>query len=58
MSLFVRALGFELAEGTVVADSVGDTPCTFLTGLHRTERVIAERFFDADLWSFFDSVTG
>ncbi len=37
------ALDFELADGTVVTDSLGETPCTFLTGLHRTERVIAER---------------
>jgi exodeoxyribonuclease V alpha subunit len=37
------ALDLELAEGTVIADSVGETPCTFLAGLHRAERVIAER---------------
>jgi exodeoxyribonuclease V alpha subunit len=37
------ALDFELAEGTIIADTVGETPCIFLTGLHRTERVIAER---------------
>src|SRR6202035_5146211 len=29
------ALDFELSEGTVIADSVGET-----TGLHRTERII------------------
>jgi exodeoxyribonuclease V alpha subunit len=27
----------------VVKDSVGETPCTFLAGLHRAERAIAER---------------
>jgi len=43
VALVCTALDFELAEGTVVADSVGETPCVFLTGLHRTERIIAER---------------
>jgi exodeoxyribonuclease V alpha subunit len=33
----------ELTEGTVIADSVGETPCVFLAGLHRAERSIAER---------------
>ena len=33
----------ELADGNVVADKVGETPCIFLAGLHRAERVIAER---------------
>jgi exodeoxyribonuclease V alpha subunit len=37
------ALHLELAEGTVVADRVGETPCVFLAGLHRAERTIAER---------------
>ena len=37
------ALELELAEGNVVADTVGETPCIFLAGLHRAERVIAER---------------
>ena len=37
------ALDLELAEGAVVADAVGETPCVFLTGLYRAERVIAER---------------
>ncbi len=37
------ALDLELAEGTVVADRVGDTECVFLTGLHRAERAISER---------------
>ena len=37
------ALDLELAEGTVIADRVGETPCVFLTGLHRAECTIAER---------------
>jgi exodeoxyribonuclease V alpha subunit len=37
------ALDLELAEGTIIADSVGETPCTFLAGLYRAERAIAER---------------
>ena len=37
------ALELELADGNVVADKVGETPCIFLAGLHRAERVIAER---------------
>src|SRR5262249_52085385 len=37
------ALDLELAEGAVIADSVGETSCVFLAGLHRAERGIAER---------------
>jgi exodeoxyribonuclease V alpha subunit len=37
------ALDLELADGGVVADSVGEAPCIFLTGLHRAERSTAER---------------
>src|SRR3982075_3859523 len=37
------ALDLETSEGTVVVDSVGETRCVFLTGLHRAERIIAER---------------
>ena len=37
------ALDLELADGTVVADTVGETPCTFLAGLHWAERTIADR---------------
>ena len=37
------ALDLELAEGTVVADTVADTPCVFLGGLYRAEREIAGR---------------
>src|SRR5262249_17083481 len=39
----LTALDPELAEGSVIADPVGETPCVFLTGLHRAERTIAER---------------
>src|SRR5271166_4193774 len=39
----LTALELELAEGTVVADRVGETPCVFLAGLHRAERNVAER---------------
>ena len=37
------ARDLELADGAVVADAVADTPCLFLAGLYRAERVIAER---------------
>jgi exodeoxyribonuclease V alpha subunit len=37
------AIDLELTEGTVIADSVGDTPCLFLARLFRAERGIAER---------------
>ena len=37
------ALDLELTEGTVIADTVGETPCIFLGGLYRAEQVIAER---------------
>ncbi len=37
------ALDLELAEGTVIADRVGETSCVFLTGLHRAERTSAEQ---------------
>src|SRR3954470_18071572 len=41
--LVQTALSLELKEGAVVADQVGETPCIFLAGLHRSERTIAER---------------
>ena len=41
--LIRTALDLELAEGTVVADQVADTPCVFLGGLYRAERAIADR---------------
>jgi len=37
------ALDLELAEGTVIAATVGETACVFLAGLYRAEKVIAER---------------
>ena len=37
------AIDEELAAGSVVADSVGDSPCVFLAGLHRAEHGIADR---------------
>ena len=43
VELVRSALDLELAEGAVIADKVGDAPCVFLAGLHRAERVIAER---------------
>ena len=44
VELVRTALDLELADDTVVADRVGDTPCVFLAGLYRAERGIAERF--------------
>ena len=41
--LIRTALELELHEGTVIADRASETPCVFLTGLHRAERTIAER---------------
>src|SRR6202040_700074 len=41
--LIQTALDLELAERTVVADTVGETACIFLAGLYRAEQVIAER---------------
>ena len=41
--LIQTALDLELAEGTVVADAVGETRCIFLAGLYRSEQAIAER---------------
>src|SRR6187455_3591678 len=43
IDLVRAALDLETSEGTVIADSAGETPCVFLTGLHRAERTIAER---------------
>jgi len=37
------ALDLELAEGTIIADQVGEIDCIFLSSLHRAERAIAER---------------
>ena len=44
--LIRTALDLELADGTVVADTVDDTPCIFLGGLHRAERAIAGRLLE------------
>src|SRR4030088_1813504 len=41
--LVQTALDLELAERTVVAGTVGETACIFLSGLYRAEQVIAER---------------
>jgi exodeoxyribonuclease V alpha subunit len=41
--LIRTALDLELAEGTVIADRVGETDCFFLAGLYRAEQAIAER---------------
>jgi exodeoxyribonuclease V alpha subunit len=41
--LIQTALDLELAERTVITDTVGETPCVFLAGLYRAEQVIAER---------------
>ncbi|MCX7342300.1 MAG: ATP-dependent RecD-like DNA helicase [Hyphomicrobiales bacterium] len=41
--LVQTAMDLELADGTVIADTVGETACIFLAGLHRAEKVIAER---------------
>lgn len=37
------ATDLELSDGTVIADTVGETACIFLTGLYRAEQMIAER---------------
>jgi exodeoxyribonuclease V alpha subunit len=41
--LILTALELERSDGAVIADKVGDTACTFLAGLHKAERAIAER---------------
>ncbi|MCW5701979.1 MAG: ATP-dependent RecD-like DNA helicase [Bradyrhizobium sp.] len=41
--LVQTALDLELAEGAVIAATVGETACVFLAGLYRAEKVIAER---------------
>ena len=42
-ALIGTAIDLELAEGTVTADSVGETPCVFLSGLYHAEKGIADR---------------
>jgi exodeoxyribonuclease V alpha subunit len=41
--LVETALDLEVTDGAVIADTVDGTPCIFLGGLHRAERVVAER---------------
>jgi exodeoxyribonuclease V alpha subunit len=41
--LVAPALDFELADGTVIADTVDAMACVFLGGLYRAEQVVAER---------------
>src|ERR1700737_341059 len=41
--LIQTAMDLELAERTVIADTVGETACIFLAGLYRAEQVMAER---------------
>ncbi len=41
--LVTTALQLELADATVTADSVADTPCIFLSGLYHSEKSIAKR---------------
>ncbi len=58
--LIQTALELELADGTVVADAVGEIPCVFLAGLFRAEQVIAERLKTLATgklpWPFIDPV--
>jgi exodeoxyribonuclease V alpha subunit len=58
--LVQTALDLELAEGTVISASVGETACVFLAGLYRAEKVIAERMTDLANgslpWPFIDPV--
>ncbi len=42
------ALAFELAEGTVVADRLGEAECIFLAGLYRAERALPWGAIDAE----------
>jgi len=42
--LIQTAIELEMSDGTVTADTVGDTPCVFLSGLYHAEKGIAERF--------------
>ena len=57
--LICSALELELGEGTVIADSVAQTPCIFLAGLYRAEQVIAGRLIQLINgrlpWPFIDA---
>jgi exodeoxyribonuclease V alpha subunit len=41
--LIRTAFNLELADGTVIADRLGETDCIFLTSLYRAEQAIAEK---------------
>jgi exodeoxyribonuclease V alpha subunit len=41
--LIRTALDLELVDGTVIADSLGETDCIFLASLYRAEQAIAEK---------------
>ncbi|WP_432256746.1 SF1B family DNA helicase RecD2 [Limimaricola sp. AA108-03] len=41
--LVEAAMKLELADGTVINDSVAGEPCTFLSGLYHAEKVVADR---------------
>ncbi|MGI4944709.1 MAG: SF1B family DNA helicase RecD2 [Janthinobacterium lividum] len=41
--LIHAALGLELQDGELMADTVDNQPCVFLAGLYRSEQAIAER---------------
>ena len=57
--LICSALELELGEGTVIADSVAQTPRIFLAGLYRAEQVIAGRLIQLINgrlpWPFIDA---
>ena len=42
-ALIGTSLDLELADGTVIADALGETACIFLTSLYRAEQVIASK---------------
>lgn len=44
VDLINTAIELELSDGTVTADTVGDLPCVFLSGLYHAEKGVAERF--------------
>jgi exodeoxyribonuclease V alpha subunit len=56
--LIRTALDLELADGTVIADRLGETACVFLAGLYRAERAIAERLLTLNKgtlpWAWID----
>jgi len=58
--LVLTAIDLELADGTIVADQVGDTACLFLGSLYHSEKMIAQRLStlaNGTLpWSYIDPV--